>query len=368
MAKKRYISQTINFSTDMNSLTDFQERVWTRLLTNSSDFGVIPSDTTKLRQMTGFDKDRQEEFEAAIVALLGKRLIVKITYETKDFFMFNPKRFDIEQTHIGNRRHCEYTGVHCRGKGTKREKRADFEERLKVIEDEIISVPSKGERRKERGESRGMQGGEIRPAETAPDPPTPAEENPGNVPRDVPQWQEQTVAERAFCLIREVRTTELKPGDVSSFEQRQIQGYANLYGDRILAVIERCANAGWYCTPDQILQTILGQVRPEDAHKKPGTTSPATQAIRRELRTPAPKEPPKEGVQMPDDVRQAFEGMGKRFTNSISDVSKVTDRGSRPATPDYHGEHINPQEILTAEEIAFLSRSMEEGNHRIEKS
>lgn len=162
MAKRRYISQDIVYSDDCNSLSDFEERIFTRSIAISDDFGTIPGSLNSLRQRLGIKEDRQTEFEAAVQSLVARGLLRVIEYDGKKFFALNPERFDEEQTHVKNKRkRSEYTKIRALS-------RKEFEEYINLQDNPRTSNLSmekendtKGERREERGESKGGVGGDF---------------------------------------------------------------------------------------------------------------------------------------------------------------------------------------------------------------
>lgn len=110
----------------MDSLSDFQERVYIRLLVNSDDYGVIPSDLGKLFKMSGFKEMRQTEFNEAVNLLLDRKLIFQLTYNEVIFYIYPPATFDKIQTNLTNRRQSEYTGI-------KAKTRAEFDQCVSYI-------------------------------------------------------------------------------------------------------------------------------------------------------------------------------------------------------------------------------------------
>lgn len=133
MAKKRYISEELGMNDEVNILSDFEERVFTRCISIADDFGALPQSTTMLRKRIGFELDRHSEVVHALASLQKVGLLRVIIHDGKEFYTFNPVRFDKDQSHIkGKRTQSEYVGI-------KADTREEFES--EIISKNFVDSP-----------------------------------------------------------------------------------------------------------------------------------------------------------------------------------------------------------------------------------
>jgi hypothetical protein len=282
MAKKRYVSQQMTLSSDMNSLSDFEERVWLRLFINTDDYGLLPGDYKKLFEMTHFKEAREKDFIEAVNLLVKKELLFDGSYNGKVYLFFTPETFDEIQTNLTHRTKSEFSKIKAKSR-----KEFDLEFSSGNFQNKY---PAKDKDKDKDNSGEGMQG----------------------EPKSTPESD----SEKCFRLILEVRSTAEEPGKLTEFERRQIRGYASQYGEKVLKAIERLAKIGWRCTPDQIEKVIQGKLNPETLHEKTNGKAPVT-PIRKELKAPAPKEEPKKDIASPDEVAKILGETGMKFMSGI---------------------------------------------------
>lgn len=266
----------------MNSLSDFEERVWLRLFINTDDYGLLPGDYKKLFEMTHFKEAREKDFIEAVNLLVKKELLFDGSYNGKVYLFFTPETFDEIQTNLTHRTKSEFSKI-------KAKSRKEFD--LEFFSGNFQNkYPAKDKDKDKDNSGEGMQG----------------------EPKSTPESD----SEKCFRLILEVRSTAEEPGKLTEFERRQIRGYASQYGEKVLKAIERLAKIGWRCTPDQIEKVIQGKLNPETLHEKTNGKAPVT-PIRKELKAPAPKEEPKKDIASPDEVAKILGETGMKFMSGI---------------------------------------------------
>lgn len=125
------------FDDDINSLSDFEERVFVRLLVIADDYGIIPGKISELCKRTGIDRSRIEEFSGAVRKLLEISILQKLTFGGEPFFSFKPHTFDEIQTEVRKRTRSEYLKVRAKN-------REELESQLDIVSKEEILLEDSG--------------------------------------------------------------------------------------------------------------------------------------------------------------------------------------------------------------------------------
>lgn len=315
----------------MNSLSDFEERVWLRLLVNSDDYGVLPGDYEVLFKMCGFREIREKDFIQAVNLLVEKSLLLKHIYNEKPYVFFPSDIFDEIQTNLTNKTKSEFTRI-------KAKSRKEFNLTFSYI-NLYKKYPAKDRDKVKDNSEEGMQGEGKSEAAM-------------NVPADMPNDNSTD-----YFRLKEMFREQFYPDrrELKGIQHSQFVEQLNAYGpERLETDIKICDDEGWKSV-GSLKDYRSGKLK----RKAVRYAKPEIIPMRRELRAPMPKEPQQEGVPMPDEVRTLIDGLGKRFSPSkaIPKPEPVIQDDSKPLP--------SPEEFLDAATIEMLRTAQREGQSKI---
>lgn len=112
MAKKRMVTQDINFDEDFNSLSLEAQLIFLRCLTIADDCGVFPASEFTLQGLINCPDKLRKNFNTYLEEILLKKIIRKIEHNGKFFYCFKKESWEENQKYlIKNRTRSEYLKI-----------------------------------------------------------------------------------------------------------------------------------------------------------------------------------------------------------------------------------------------------------------
>lgn len=110
MAKKRYITQDMNFDEQFNKLPIGSQILFYRFISIADDCGVIPANEYTLHSMINTPPEIKRNYSKLLQNILDLKLMYKFTYSNKEFLCFKRSSFEeLQKFVIKNRTRSEYT-------------------------------------------------------------------------------------------------------------------------------------------------------------------------------------------------------------------------------------------------------------------
>lgn len=112
MAKRRMISNEINYDEHFNSLSVEGQLLFIRLLTISDDCGVVPANEYTLNALLNLPSKISKSLKNYIEEIINQGLLVILVHDGKMFYCFKGNSFDTQQAYIiKNRTKSEYLKI-----------------------------------------------------------------------------------------------------------------------------------------------------------------------------------------------------------------------------------------------------------------
>lgn len=110
MAKKRIITQDMNFDEQFNKLPIGSQILFYRFLSITDDCGVIPANEYTLHSMINTPQEIKKNYSKLLKNILDLKLMYRISYNGKEFLCFKRHSFEeMQKFLIKNRTRSEYT-------------------------------------------------------------------------------------------------------------------------------------------------------------------------------------------------------------------------------------------------------------------
>jgi len=112
MAKKRMVTQDINFDEDFNSVSLEAQLLFLRCLTIADDCGVFPANDFTLQGLINCPDKLKKVFDKCFAELVNIKLLLKFTHLGKQFYCFKKESWEENQKYlIKNRTRSEYLKI-----------------------------------------------------------------------------------------------------------------------------------------------------------------------------------------------------------------------------------------------------------------
>lgn len=112
MAKKRMVTQDINFDEDFNSVSTESQLLFIRCLTIADDCGVFPANDFTLQGLINCPDKLKKVFDKCFTELVNIKLLLKFNYLGKQFYCFKKESWEENQKYlIKNRTRSEYLKI-----------------------------------------------------------------------------------------------------------------------------------------------------------------------------------------------------------------------------------------------------------------
>ena len=112
MARRRMISEKINYDEEFNTLSIESQLIFLKMLAVADDYGVLPGNLYTLERIINPPDKLRKNLEKYVQEILDNKLAYTFIYNDKKYFMFKENSFDEIQSYlIKNRTKSEYLGL-----------------------------------------------------------------------------------------------------------------------------------------------------------------------------------------------------------------------------------------------------------------